>query len=544
VKRTIALAAGYLAVTLVMMQSMINFGALGSAVYQGDAQLIVWTLAWANHALLDGMPLFDANIFYPAAASLQYNEHLIGISLFTLPIYAATRNPVLAYNVVWILSFVLNALAMHALAYRHTRSHAAAASAALIFTFSFYKMLHAHGHLAHIWTWLMPLSLWLLERWIERPRPLRAAAWAAAVVLQALGSWYTAVMILLINAIALLWLGMTFRDRWRARVTQLVVVTAVGILIVAPFAGRYSSLEPPPRSAVMSLSVDWQSYFVPPADTLAGRWWTARINLAPGSIWGERTVFLGWIATTMALAGATALVLRREWVRAGVALSCVLVGLVLSFGPSATTGEIERLSAFGLFASIPGMSGFRVPARFALVVLFGVSVLAAEAARTLAQAARSSSILLIVLWPVMLAEWYVISMPGGRPAPMEIPAIYRTAEVRSARALVSLPDYRATYEWWAGGDYLYYSTAHWRPIVNGFGRSEPPEHPHVISYMKAFPGPNNARKMRELGIEYLIVHGARYPGGVEVPVRAAVESGEYELAQQIGTDYLIRVRPK
>ena len=88
----------------------------------GDARLIIWTLAWDNHALMDGVrSLFDANIFYPARNALAYSEHLFGISVFTLPIYAATRNPVLAYNIVWLLSYALAALTAHYVAWRHTR---------------------------------------------------------------------------------------------------------------------------------------------------------------------------------------------------------------------------------------------------------------------------------------------------------------------------------------------------------------------------------------------------------------------------------------
>ena len=35
----------------------------------------------------------------------------------------------------------------------------------------------------------------------------------------------------------------------------------------------------------------------------------------------------------------------------------------------------------------------------------------------------------------------------------------------------------------------------------------------------------------------------RYSGGVAELVRVALESGEYELIRQVGTDYLFRVRP-
>src|SRR6266545_2432907 len=91
------LAAVYLIACRLMLAPMFNFSAPGRASFQGDARLLVWTLAWDNHALLTrAAHFFDANIFYPAPNALAYSEHVVGISLFTLPVYAATRNPVLA----------------------------------------------------------------------------------------------------------------------------------------------------------------------------------------------------------------------------------------------------------------------------------------------------------------------------------------------------------------------------------------------------------------------------------------------------------------
>jgi hypothetical protein len=536
------LGIAYLAVTLLMMQSMVNLLAIGSAVYSGDTFLIVWTLGWANHAVIDGVSLFDANIFYPAAGSLQYNEHLVGLSLFTLPVYALTRNPILGYNLIWLLAFVLNALATHALTVRHTRSQAAGVTAALIFTFSFYKILHAHGHLAHIWTWPIPLSVLLLERWFEKAAIGRALTWGAVVVLQALGSWYVALTIVLINGIVIAWWSaMRVRDQWGLRLRQLLIVTVGGAAIVAPFAMKYSTLEPPSLAELTQYSVDWKAYLTPPADTVVGRWWLSHIGAGPDWIWGERTVFLGWIASALAVAGALSLIWRREWLRAGLGLSLTLLGVLLSFGPSVTAG-VEGPSLFGWLRLIPGIPGLRAPARFALVALFGVTLLAAEGARILfARAGRRATLVAMLLWPVMLVEWFVPVMPGGRPMRAEIPEIYRTDVLRNARAIVSLPDYGRSTEWYRGGDYLLYSTLYWRPIVNGFGRTEPPDYGHVISYMNAFPGPNNARKMRELGVEFLVLHGARYPGGVDEVVRVAMETGEYDLVRQVGSDYLFRV---
>src|SRR5438876_3475023 len=139
--RLAAIGVGYVAVCRVMLAPIFNFAHPATANFEGDARLIIWTLAWDNHALVDGVrSLFDANIFYPARNALAYSEHLFGISLFTLPVYALTRNPVLAYNVVWVLAFFLSAAAAHLLAWRYTRDHLAALVAGLTFGFCFYRM--------------------------------------------------------------------------------------------------------------------------------------------------------------------------------------------------------------------------------------------------------------------------------------------------------------------------------------------------------------------------------------------------------------------
>ena len=250
----------YGAITLVMTQPLVNLAALATASYPGDARLIIWTLAWDNHAVLARLPLFAANIFFPSASSLDYAEHHFGISLFTLPIYAITRNPTLGYNLIWLSAWVLNALAMH--------------------------------------------------------------------------------------------------------------------------------------------------------------------------------------------------------------------GLV----------------------------------------------------------------------PLMLSEWFVVHNPVGRPQPMILPAIFTHPSLRTARAYVALPDHGRTPQWAAETDYLLFSTATWTPIVNGYGRSTPPEHPHVISHMSAFPGPNNAKTMRELGVEYVVLRSGAYPDGAAVMLADAAASPDYELITRIGTDYLFRVK--
>ena len=534
-------AVVYAAVTAAMVSQLVNYTELHAASYPGDVRLIIWTLAWDNHAVLQRVPLFDANIYYPATRSLAYNEHLFGVSIFTLPIYAATLNPVLAYNIVWLLSFVLNGLGMHALLRRYTRSDLGAFAGALVFTFSYYKMLHAHGHLHLVWTWLLPVSLLLLHRWNDRPTMARVLTWGVTVLLQALTSWYLAVMVALVNGAATAALASRWREDWLRRCVHLGVAALVVAACLWPFAREYRYLLPAELSEVTANSADLAGYLIPPEHTWLGQLWLQRIGSGPRWLWGERTVYLGWTAVVIGLAGALGGLLARSRVAAFYLLMAVAAG-ALSFGPSASPDEGWRL--FDLLRGVPGLGAFRAPARFAQIVLLGLSVLVAFGVAWLQRGwPRAAVVACIFLLPLMLSEWYVVGFPLGKPQRYETPEIYRNPALTGARALVSLPEYRATAQWALGSDYLFHSMTHWRPIVNGYGRTEPPEHFRVVSHMKAFPGPNNARTMRRLGIDFVVFHSDRFGPGADEIVNEAVRIGEYDLVAHIGGDYLFRVKP-
>ena len=84
-----------------------------------DGHLFMWTLAWDTHAFVhQPLSLFDANIFYPNRRSLAYSENLIGSAFFAAPVLWLTGNPVLAVNVVSLLSCVLCGLGAYVLGRR------------------------------------------------------------------------------------------------------------------------------------------------------------------------------------------------------------------------------------------------------------------------------------------------------------------------------------------------------------------------------------------------------------------------------------------
>jgi hypothetical protein len=558
-----AVLAGYVIVGAVMLAPITNYRHLASATYGSDTRLTVWILAWTNHVTLDGGSLFDANVFFPSRNALAYAEHLLSISVFTLPTYALTRNPDLAYNIAWLLSYLTCALAAHALAWRITRDHLASFAGGVAYAFCFYRMLHGHAHIQLLWACWIPLSFLLLERWWRQPAWSNMALLWLVVLMQVLASWYLAIMVLVADALLALYLALRLRVPRRSARLMLIQIAAGGIAgaaIVWPIARHYmflAALNGDSRAEAATYAARVSDLVVPPLNTWLGQWLVRRGSTAPKWIWGENTLFLGYV--TMALAAIGLLRIRRpqhvaverrgsaDDRRVALGFFAVLgaIALVLAFGPSpraVAAGSFDP-SPFGLFSMLPAMSLFRVPARFVQLTTLALAVLAAAGAETLhARFAWRGRALTILLLPLMLGEWYLVDFPGGAPQPERIPAVYRQLATLPAHAVVSLPDYIGGPEWFLESDYQFYSTAHWHPIVNGYARTEPPGYRDRITRIATFPSRDCAEAMRAIGADYIVFHAARYPAGATERIEHAKSSSDFALVAQSGSDYLYHVR--
>ena len=99
----------------------------------------------------------------------------------------------------------------------------------------------------------------------------------------------------------------------------------------------------------------------------------------------------------------------------------------LVYGPSVRSSGVSW-TLFSAFSELPGLGAFRAPARFALLVLLGVSVFAAFGAQRLLMWTRLSFVLVAILLPLMLSEWYVMGSRVDYPKPSKC---RRSTELRS-----------------------------------------------------------------------------------------------------------------
>ncbi len=144
---------------------------LGRSLEQwGDALLQTWTLDWDAHAFVSNPLHFaDANSFYPYANTLAFSETLVGQAILVAPVIWLTNNPVLAYNLLLLGSFVLCGWGMYLLGKDLTGSRVAGLIAGMIFGF----FPHRFGQLSHLHLltaqW-MPFCLLFLRRFVSTGR--------------------------------------------------------------------------------------------------------------------------------------------------------------------------------------------------------------------------------------------------------------------------------------------------------------------------------------------------------------------------------------
>ena len=529
-------AVAFALVTRVMAAPLIDFDNLSDASYPGDSRLLIWTLAWDAHALLTGAPLFDANMFFPQAGALGWAEHHMGIGVFAAPIYALTHDPVYAYWCIWLAAFVLNGLAMQALAFRITKDTVASFGAGLVYAFCFFRMHHAHGHVQMLWTWALPLALLAADRWVERPTAWRTVTVTALVVIQALSGWYLAVdvALLLLAAAPFLLIGRPLTLRHAATGA---VAAAVAFPAVLWFAGAYTHLAGNSLAEVMGNSADVASYLVPPENTWLGRWVAAHTSFTPRWIWGEQTLYAGMVALALGGIGKWGWLRKPDRLTAAVAIAGG-IALALSFGPG-----ISGHMPFDYFAKLPVMGLLRAPARMALLVMLALSVLVAVGSAYLRTRWRQPATVLLTVAAVLgLWESYVVGFPGGTPPREPIPAAYTRLASLPAGPVLSLPTYRFAPDNFREADYLLFSTAHWFPIVNGFGRHEPPGHKEQMEVLARFPAPDAIARLRQIGVRYVVLH----PDRASELARAAGEAEQVpgvRLVAHDGSDFLFEVGP-
>ena len=489
----------------------------------GDTQLNEWILAWVAHQLpRNPAGLFDANIFHPAADVLAFSEPLVIPALMAAPLLWLDASPVLAHNLVLLAGFALTGLATYALVVSWTGDRLAGTLAGSLFAFNTHTLMRL-AHIQGIHIWGLPLALLFADRVLTRPGPAAALSLGAVMAAMAYTSGYLIVFATLMVGIAALARAPAWRPHPRQSLGALALAACVAAVLVVPLAVPYRRVAVE-QNMVRSLEIVRDH-----SATLEGYLSSAgRIHLATWS--GhllERPMdafFPGVLAIGLAAVALYA-ALFRQAEPGRVAMLCAVgaSGLVLSLG--------LQTPVYGwIFSVFPPMQGLRAAARFGNLFLLAMALLAGlglawlRRSRPRARLAQPLAIAAIVI-----VNLEALRAPFDYPRFEGIPGIYRIlADEPGPVVLVETPFYPppAIFE---NAEYVLNSTAHWRPLMNGYSGHTPESYRQIAWTFWYFPDDAAVAAMREAGVTHVTVHPRRYGGEAAETIARLARHPDLEL---------------
>lgn len=480
-----------------------------------DAELNEWIMAWVAHQLpRNPARLFDGNFFYPERDTLAYSEPLIVPALMGAPLAWLGASPVLVFNIVLMLGFALTAYAGYALTYSWTGDRTAGLVTGSLFAFNTHTLTRI-AHVQGIHAWGLPLALLSADRIVVHAR-WRDAVWLAVwMAAMACTSGYLVVFAAIMIAIVV---AMRVPD-WRHRVVavglRFGLATALAAVAILPVYLPYRRLGKTmgmnrPLEAVSEFSASLGGYLAT-AGRLHSALWSSRFVGNPVDLFfpGVLVLVLGalaiyWAFRRRARTGAAAppafaidSALTRRRIVMLVAIGAI--GFVLSLG--------LKTPIYGwVYHAFPPMQGLRAAARFGNLFLLAVGVLAGlglAAARSRFPAKHAG---LIAAAAVVVVNVESLRAPMGYTRFEGIPSIYSIlADIPERVVLVEVPFWppQGAFE---HAEYVLNSTAHWRPLINGYSGYLPQSYRKNAQLFWFFPQEHAIQAMRRAGATHVIIH--------------------------------------
>lgn len=458
----------------------------------GDALFSVWRLAWIARQLpRDPLTVFDANIFYPERNTLAFSDAILLPGAMLAPAHWVGVPPLVVYNVFLLATFTVCGLAMFALVRSLTGSIAAGLLAGMSFAFCTHRLEHFE-RLELLTSFWMPVCLLFLHRATSSDGTAKHYVLASVcATAQVLTGIYHGIFLLTYLA---LFLPSLLINRLRHVPVALALTLLMPALVLAlysqPYMANRQRVGERPVAEVKAYSATLSNFIAShPNNRLYGAT-TSRFGQA------ERFLFPGVVAVLLAILAC--------WPPLGRLPMVYLIGLALAV--LLVVGFNGPLYPLLYEYALP-YRGLRVPARANVLVGLSLSVLAGFGAARLLTLVRSR---------------------GARAGLAGVLLVAATAEYAAAPPLRTVPQPSRWTGWLARQErgpvfewptatperldvnddtlYMYFSTFHWQPLVNGYSGFYPPRYVRLLDQVRDFPDEPSLSYLKQHGIRYLIVH--------------------------------------
>ncbi len=460
-----------------------------------DGRWSIWVVSWVAHTLTTHpFDVFHANIFYPHKNALAFSESNLGAGLIGAPVWAATGNPYTTHNIVLVAAFVSAATGAYYLARHLTGSRHAAAVAAVMFGFCPFIFART-AHVQLLFTGGLPACMLAFHRLVDRP------SIAHSVTLGVL-LWATALTCAYYGIFAGLMIGLgtvvfaISRRLWQSTDYWMAIGLAAFISVGLTFPFFLPYLYVQNEMGFTRTLDDARQYAANPGAWAASAAWAHRWWLPILGDYRE-VLFPGLLATVLGVVGAVRL-MRRVF---DVALLYVLIAVIAfwaSFGPDAW---LYRL----LYEVIPVFSFLRAPGRMGVMVTLSLTVLAAITVAQVARRARQPVVLTAVLVAATAAELATFPLTQFREVEPLSP-VYRTLATLPYGPVVEFPYWYERSDFPRHAYYMLNSTAHWKPLVNGYSDHIPADFRRTVLPLSSFPSRESFGILARVGARYVVFH--------------------------------------
>jgi len=463
----------------------------------GDPLIIAWILDWDFFALLNRPgSLFDANVFHPAPLSLAFSDNLLGIALLFLPAYLAGAAPITIHNLALLSGFVLAGYAASILTRVLTGSMPAGIVGGIFYAFLSWRFTHL-PHIHYHWTAWLASSLACLFWYSRRPSWKRAALGAFLFLMNGLTNlhWLAFGSIALAVSGLILLLrkenGLTLRA-WSPYVVSIAIACVALIPVLLPY--REAAKLYPMRGdsqETLAFSATLADWFVAnPGARFYG------MELGDRSIDPERWLFPGILPLLLAAVGL--IWLHNEHRTTFLVIGAwILLGFLGSLG---LNGFLHRT----LFEYVEVFRGIRAPVRWAMIAYTGLAVAAGAGVIPIAGRMRSKAgaalagllgVLLVVELQLSPIRWYLMD-------PTAPPVYHWLARAPFSGAILELPLYPHRQV-----EFMFRSTVHHRPILNGISGFVPPITRSLQTIWEQTPIPGTfTRRIESMGTSIVVIH--------------------------------------
>lgn len=478
--------AAYLLISLAMTYPVVTQLTSHLAGVDGNDSLeFAWSMWWFKHALLDlgTSPIEISVLNYPDGIRFPLLPSMSQSFLLGLP-FTALASPVLAFNLIFLLSFPLCGLSGYWLCADLTGNRRAAFLGGLIWAFFPNKGGHAlAGHLFQLVVFTLPLAAMFLLRQVRQPSlrngALAGVMLAVAASVHPVNVAYFLLPLLIVVVGAQVWQAWR-ESRWHgvAQVAKHIAPTAVvgGVLATPLFlptvldtvGGELNFLV---ERGTVGFSTDLLAFLLPaPANPIVLL--TPLATLADTAVLSEfeGIAYVGLVPLTLAVLAA-----RWRWAESKVWVALGGLAAVLSLGPLLiANGGLVRvpvetetypvLMPYAFIGQLPFFQWSRTPSRLNETVLFAVMLLAAlGATEWLARLKPARAWAMWIAACLIIPLEFMVQFPTPTTAVEPPPQLAALADDHSFTAVLNTPVPNNT----VNLNTLLQQTFHQHPMIGG-----------------------------------------------------------------------------